>query len=166
MSETTKSSVQEKIVLMRGVHVILDRDLADFYGVIPTRLREQVKRNQNRFPEDFVFQLNSEEVLYMVSQNAIPSSQVLGGHLPYAFTEQGVAAVSAVIKNERAAYVSTQIFRAFVAMRRHFHGQLTIDHRITYLERKFIETDRKLDILFDKMTDQQTLPTKGLFFRR
>ena len=82
---------------MRGVQVILDRDLADFYGVIPTRLREQVKRNQNRFPEDFVFQLNSEEVLYMVSQNAIPSSQVLGGHLPYAFTEQGVAAVSAVI---------------------------------------------------------------------
>jgi hypothetical protein len=97
MSETRKSSVQEKIVLMRGVHVIIDRDLADFYGVIPTRLREQVKRNQNRFPEDFVFQLNSEEVHYMVSQNAIPSSQVLGGHLPYVFTEQGVAAVSAII---------------------------------------------------------------------
>jgi hypothetical protein len=164
MKEIKRISIEEKIVLLRGVHVILDRDLADFYGVIPTRLREQMKRNQNRFPEDFVFQLNSMEVIHLVSQNAIPSPQALGGHMPYAFTEQGVAAASSVIKNERAALISTQIFRAFVAMRRHFQGQINFDQRINCLENKFIETDRKLDLLFDGMSDQKKLPAKGIFY--
>ena len=100
----------------------------------------------------------------MVSQNAIPSSRVLGGHMPYAFTEQGVAAVSAVIKNERAAFISTQIFRAFVAMRRHFQNQISFDNRITYLEKKYIETDRKLDILFNEMGQEKNRQSKGIFF--
>lgn len=164
MIDITRASIEEKIIFVRGVHVILDRDLAEFYGVIPTRLREQMKRNQNRFPEDFVFQLNSEEAYLLVSQNAIPSSQVLGGHLPYAFTEQGVAAVSAVIKNDRAAFISTQIFRAFVAMRRHILGQNNFDHRLTHLEKKFIETDKKLDVLFDNMHDQEYIPSNGIFY--
>jgi hypothetical protein len=71
--------------------VVLDKDLAAFYEVKPIRLREQVKRNINRFPEDFMFQLTEEEVEAMVSQNAIPSKQSLGGYLPVVFTEQGVA---------------------------------------------------------------------------
>ena len=77
---------------------MLDKDLASFYNVKPIRLREQVKRNPNRFPNDFVFPLLEKEVEYLVSQNAIPSKQSLGGSLPLVFTEQGVAAVSGVIK--------------------------------------------------------------------
>jgi hypothetical protein len=79
-----------KIYLIRNHKVMLDRDLAELYGVKAIRLREQVKRNQERFPENFMFQLTEKEVENMVSQNAIPSRQHLGGSLPYAFTEHGV----------------------------------------------------------------------------
>ncbi len=84
--------IQNKIFTIRGVQVMLDKDLASFYEIKAIRLREQVKRNPNRFPADFVFQLNENEVEYMVSHFAIPSMQCLGGYLPYVFTEQGVAA--------------------------------------------------------------------------
>lgn len=95
-------TIQNRIYTIRGVQVMLDKDLAVFYDVKPIRLREQVKRNIKRFPADFMFQLTDEEVGYMVSQNAIPSKQHLGGSLPFVFTEQGVAAISAVLTGERA----------------------------------------------------------------
>ena len=110
--------IKNKIFTVRGVQVMLDRDLANFYEVKPIRLREQVKRNINRFPSDFMFRITDEEVELLVSQNAIPSKQHLGGHLPYVFTEQGVAAISSVLTSERAVEVSILIMRAFVAMRR------------------------------------------------
>ena len=116
-------TIQHKIYTVRGVQIILDKDLAQFYGVKPIRLREQIKRNPNRFPPDFVFQLSESEIDYMVSQNAIPSKQSLGGSLPLVFTEQGVAAVSGVIKSDKADQVSVAIARAFVAMRKTL-GQL------------------------------------------
>ena len=81
--------VMNKIYLVRHHKVMLDRDLAELYGVQAIRLREQVKRNKERFPENFMFQLTEQEIEDMVSQNAIPSKQVLGGALPYAFTEHG-----------------------------------------------------------------------------
>lgn len=101
----TQQVIERKIFIIRGVQVVLDKDLATFYEVKPIRLREQVKRNSNRFPDDFVFQLTEKEVDMLVSQNAIPSRQSLGGYLPYVFTEQGVAAVSAVLKSDKAAEV-------------------------------------------------------------
>ncbi|MBC8199460.1 MAG: ORF6N domain-containing protein [Desulfobacterales bacterium] len=82
--------IQNRIYTLRDVQAMLDRDLAIFYGVKPIRLREQVKRNIKRFPSDFMFQLTEEEVDLMVSQNAIPSRQHLGGSLPFVFTEQGI----------------------------------------------------------------------------
>jgi len=96
--------------------VVLDKGLASFYEVKPIRLREQVKRNTNRFTADFVFQLNEAEVDLMVSHFAIPSKQLLGGYLPYVFTEQGIAAVSAVLKSNKAAEVSIMIMRAKVVL--------------------------------------------------
>jgi hypothetical protein len=92
--------IQSRIYTIRSVQVMLDKDLAVFYGVKPIRLREQVKRNIKRFPVDFMFQLTEEEAELMVSQNAIPSKQSLGGSMPYVFTEQGVAAISAVLTSE------------------------------------------------------------------
>ena len=80
--------VINKIYLIRGKKVMLDKDLAELYGVRSIRLREQVKRNIDRFPANFMFQLNENEAIAMVSQNAIPSLKQLSGYLPYAFTER------------------------------------------------------------------------------
>jgi hypothetical protein len=121
--EITNCQIAKSIYTIREVQIMLDKDLALFYGVKPIRLREQIKRNPNRFPPDFVFQLSEKEIEYLVSQNAIPSKQSLGGHLPLVFTEQGVAAVSGVIRSEKANQVSVVIARAFVAMRKTL-GQL------------------------------------------
>jgi hypothetical protein len=84
-----QGKISSKILTLRGQQVMLDRDLAGLYGVKSIRLREQVKRNNERFPDDFMFQLTDNEVELMVSQNAIPSKQHLDGALPYAFTEEG-----------------------------------------------------------------------------
>ena len=93
--------IHNRIYTLRNVQVMLDKDLAQLYDVKPIRLREQVKRNIRRFPSDFMFQLTEKEVELMVSQNAIPSKQHLGGSLPFVFTEQGVAAISAALTSER-----------------------------------------------------------------
>jgi len=82
--------IMSKIYFIRNQKVMLDKDLADLYDVKAIRLREQVKRNPERFPENFMFQLTEKEVDIMVSQNATPSRQYLGGHLPFVFTEHGV----------------------------------------------------------------------------
>ena len=96
---------------------MLDRDLAALYDVKPIALRQQVKRNQNRFPEDFMFQLTEKEVEILVSQNVIPNRSVLGGALPYAFTQEGVAMLSGVLKSDRAVEVNIAIMRTFVRLR-------------------------------------------------
>ncbi len=109
-------NIINRIFTIRGVQVMLDKDIAEFYEVKAIRLREQVKRNRARFPDDFMFQLTVSEVNVMVSQNAIPSKKQLGGFLPYVFTEKGVAAISAVIKSKKAEGVSVLLIRAFVEM--------------------------------------------------
>jgi phage regulator Rha-like protein len=109
--------IERRIYLIRGVKVMLDRDLALLYGVKPIALRQQVKRNKDRFPADFIFQLTQKEAENLVSQNVIPSKQSFGGYLPYVFTEQGVAMLSAVLKSKRAVQMSIMIVRAFIKLR-------------------------------------------------
>ena len=109
--------IERRIYLIRGHKVMVDRDLAALYQVKPIALRQQVKRNQARFPADFVFQLSKEEAEILVSQNVIPSRRSFGGSLPYAFTEQGVAMLSAVLKSKRAIAVNIAIMRTFVRLR-------------------------------------------------
>ena len=115
--------IQNRIFFIRGVKIMLDKDLAALYGVKPIRLREQVKRNLRRFPPDFMFQLNEKEAAAMVSRNAIPSKQHLGGHLPYAFTEHGILMLSSVLNSERAVEANIQIMRTFTKLR-----QLMLKH--------------------------------------
>lgn len=91
--------ISSKIYLIRNKKVMLDRDLAGLYDIKAIRLREQVKRNMERFPENFMFQLSEKEVDILVSQNAIPSRKHLGGYLPYAFTEHGILMLANVIKS-------------------------------------------------------------------
>lgn len=105
------------IYLIRNQKIMLDRDLAELYDVKAIALRQQVKRNKERFPEDFMFQLNDEEVEILVSQNVIPSRKVLGGSLPYAFTQEGVAMLSSILRSARAVQVNITIMRTFVRMR-------------------------------------------------
>ena len=106
--------VMNKIYQIRDHRVMLDRDLAELYGVKAIRLREQVKRNQKRFTVTFMFQLTEMEVENMVSQNAIPSRQHLGGYLPYAFTERGVLMLANVLKSDQAIRMSIRIVEIFV----------------------------------------------------
>lgn len=160
--------IQHSIYTIRGIQIMLDKDLAVFYDVKPIRLREQVKRNINRFPADFMFQLTEDEVEFMVSQNAIPSKQHLGGSLPYVFTEQGVAAISSVLTSERAVEVSILIIRAFVAMRRFMLANAQVFQRLDIIERKQIEhkveTDQKFDQIFNAIEERSIKPKQGIFF--
>lgn len=107
------SDIQAKIIELRGKKIILDKDLAKLYQVKPIRLREQAKRNLERFPDDFMFQLTDDEVDFMVSQNAIPPKKRLGGYNPYAFTRNGANMVCTVLKSPVAVRRSIQIMRAF-----------------------------------------------------
>ena len=111
-------NIQDTIYTIRGLQVMLDKDLAELYAVKPTRLREQVRRNTKKFPIDFMFELTENEVDSMVSQNAIPSKQHLGGSLPLVFTEQGVSMLATVLRSDVAIEISIKIMRAFVNMRK------------------------------------------------
>jgi len=156
--------IQSRIYTIRGVQVMLDKDLALFYEVKPVRLREQVKRNMKRFPADFMFQLTREEVELMVSQNAIPSKQHLGGYLPYVFTEQGVATISSVLTSNRAIEVNIQIMRAFVAMRRFIGANAGIFKRLDALEIKQVDTDQKIDMVLNAIESKEIRAKQGIFF--
>jgi len=160
--------IQDRIYTLRDVQIMLDRDLAVFYGVKPIRLREQVKRNIKRFPSDFMFQLTEEEADLMVSQNAIPSRQHLGGSLPFVFTEQGIATISSVLTSERAIEVNIKIMRAFVAMRRFIASNAEVFQRLDRVERKQIEykeeTDQKFEQIFNAIEERSIKPKQGIFF--
>ena len=128
--------IEQKILMIRGQKVMLDRELAYLYQVKPIVLRQQVKRNKERFPADFMFKLTKEETRDLVSQNVIPSKQSLGGYLPYVFTEQGVAMLSGVLHSYRAAQVNIAIMRAFVKLRRILSTHKELAHKLDELERK------------------------------
>ncbi|MBQ3369301.1 ORF6N domain-containing protein [bacterium] len=112
-----EKKIESEILVIRGQQVMIDRDLAELYGVETKRLNEQVCRNIERFPEEFCFQLNKDEFENWRSQFATSNSDKMGlRRPPYAFTEQGVAMLSAVLKSEQAILVSIQIMKVFVFM--------------------------------------------------
>jgi len=168
VSIINEESINSKIYSIRGFQVMLDRDLAELYAVKPIRLREQVKRNIDRFPNDFMFQLDDSEVDFMVSQNAIPSKQHLGGSLPYVFTEQGVASISGVLTNKIAIEINIKIMRAFVQMRKFIFQNATIFHRLESIETKHLEhkleSDKKFELLFTALENKELKPKQGIFY--
>lgn len=131
---------------MREEKVMLDKDIAFLYGVRPIALRQQVKRNIERFPADFMFQLTETEADSLVSQNVIPSRKQLGGALPYAFTEQGIAMLSGVLNSKKAILVNVQIMRAFSYMRKMLLTHRDLQQKIDALEKKY---DDQFRIVFD-----------------
>ncbi len=160
--------IEKRIFTIRGMQVMLDRDLAELYGVKPIRLREQVKRNSNRFPEDFMFQISEDEVDYMVSQNAIPSRKHLGGTLPYVFTEQGVAGISGVLTSIRAVEINIAIMRAFVKMRQFLSDNANLFMRLENIEKRQllheVKVDEKFEQLFNALEDKSIKPEQGIFY--
>lgn len=145
--------LQRRILVVRERHVMLDQDLAVLYGVQTRRLIEQVKRNIDRFPSDFMFQLTKDEATALRSHFAI-SDEGRGGrrYAPYAFTEQGVAMLSGVLRSKTAVSVNVAIMRAFVEMRRAAVSHTAIERRLQDLERETKATlgkhDQQLDEVF------------------
>ncbi|HEC42533.1 MAG TPA: ORF6N domain-containing protein [Bacteroides sp.] len=140
--------ITSKIYLIRNKKVMLDEDLADLYGVETRRLNEQVKRNIARFPLDFMFQITINEYESLISQFATSNR---GGRrkLPYAFTEQGVAMLSGVLHGEIAVKVNIQIMRVFTRMREMLESHKEILTKLEHLERKDIEQDEKILLIFE-----------------
>jgi hypothetical protein len=132
--------IQQCIYLIRKQKVMLDKDLAALYGVPTKRLNEQVQRNIDRFPSDFMFQLNDEEAKVLRSQFAT-SKKGRGGrrYNPYAFTEQGVAMLSSVLRSKRAVQVNIAIMRTFVKLRRILEDNALLRRKIESMERKYDE---------------------------
>ena len=150
--------ITNKIYLIRNLKVMLDRDLADLYDVTPKRLRQQVNRNIDKFPEHFMFRLNEIEVELMVSQNAIPSKQALGGSLPYVFTEHGILQLSNVVKSERATQMSIKIIEIFVSLREFLTDNLSAKLEIEEIKKKLINHDKNIELVFtylDELMEKQ-----------
>jgi len=137
-------SVIAKILVIRNQRVILDRDLALLYGVETRVLKQAVKRNKKRFPFDFAFILNGREVDLMVSQNVIPSKSYFGGAEPFAFTEQGVAMLSSVLKSDKAIEVNILIMRAFVKLREIISTHKKVEEKLKELEQKLQAHDDQI----------------------
>jgi hypothetical protein len=138
-------AIQKRILVVRERHVMLDEDLAELYGVETRRLVEQVKRNIERFPSDFMFQLSKEEAAALRSQSATPRGRGGRRYAPYVFTEQGVAMLSGVLRSETAVTVNIAIMRAFVELRRAATSYTAIERRLTDLERETAERLGKHD---------------------
>jgi len=153
-------SIEQRIYLIRGEKVMLDRDLAALYQVKPIALRQQVKRNRERFPDDFVFQLSRNEAEALVSQNVIPSRRSFGGYLPYAFSEQGVAMLSTVLKSKRAAGVSIAIMRAFVRLRQILATHKDLAARMEKLEAAQEEHGSILAVLVEEIEELKVPPAR------
>ncbi len=172
-----ENKVESLIRVIRGQQVMLDRDLAELYGVETKRLNEQVKRNLERFPEDFMFQLTSNEFDNLKSQFATSS---WGGvrKLPYAFTGQGVTMLSGVLKSPTAVEVNIRIMRAFVSMRHFMANNAAIFQRLETIEFNQLESnkvqakilahqevqDHRIGEIFRRLDEGMYKPKQGIFF--
>lgn len=156
--------VESRILTIRGVQVILDRDLAELYGVKTFRLNEQVKRNIKRFPERYRFQLTEDETNELIANCDRFESLKHSSFCPYAFTEHGVVMLSSVLHSDEAIEISGRVVDAFVAMRRFLAANAPIFQRLEHIEYKLLENDHKFDQVFAKLEEKALEPKQGIFF--
>lgn len=164
-------TIQSKIALIRDQQVLLDRDLARFYGVEVSQMNRQVKRNIERFPEDFMFQLTKTENEALKCQYGISKQRGGDRRLPYAFTEQGVAMLSGLLRSEVAIAANIMIMRAFVTMRRFLTMNAQIYQRLDRIEGQQLmdnqwraETESKIETILDKLEEKTPSPTAEQIF--
>ncbi len=159
------ASIELSIRLIRGQKVLLDQDLASLYGVSVKQLNQQVRRNIDRFPEDFMFRLDAEEGANLRSQFVTSSSWGGRRYQPMAFTEQGVAMLSSVLRSPRAVQVNVEIMRAFVRLRRMLESNAELSRKLDALERKY---DGQFRAVFEAIRELMTparKPGKRIGFR-
>jgi hypothetical protein len=162
---TIMQDIQSRIYTIRGVQVMLDRDLATLYDVETRVLNQAVKRNNRRFPNDFCFQLTENEFMEWKSQIVMSDADRMGlRRPPYAFTEQGVAMLSTVLKSRIAVDISVKIIKAFVAMRRIIASNALLFQRLDNLEVKQLETDKKIEKVLSAFESGEVRPKQGVFF--
>ena len=157
------TGIEKMILVIRSKQVLLDRDLATLYGVETKRINEQVKRNLERFPEDFCFQIDKSEFRELVANCDRFKMLKHSSSRSFAFTEQGVAMLSSVLKSESAIRVNIAIMRAFVQLRHIMMGNGGLVNRLSNVEAKVLDHDHKLDEVFEAM-DRGELKSKGLFY--
>lgn len=155
------TEIQHRIITVRNVQVMLDRDLAMLYGVEVKQLNRQVKRNIERFPSDFMFQLTKEDCLRCQIGTLNGKRGEHLKYLPYAFTENGIAMLSGVLKSPTAIEVNIRIMRAFTAMRRFVFDHAGLVQRVGAIEMKQLETDKRIDTVFDAL-DRGNLLLNGI----
>ncbi|MFZ2890318.1 ORF6N domain-containing protein, partial [Sulfuricurvum sp.] len=166
---TTADSISNKIYTIRGHQVMLDRDLAALYGVETRRLNEQVKRNIERFPYEFMFQMTKEELENWISQFATSNSETMGlRKMPFVFTEQGVSMLSAVLKSQTAIEMSIQIIKTFVNMKRFISNNANLFQKFETLEKRQltyeIKTDAKIEQVLNALEERNQKPKQGIFY--
>lgn len=165
-----QSVIQNKIFTIRNVQVMLDRDLAELYGVEVKVLNQSVKRNIARFPDHYCFQLSEDEWVALRSQFVTLNDAQInqrGQHrkyLPYVFTEQGVTMLSAVLRSETAIRTSIRIVDTFVSMRRFMSQNALLFERMNAIERRQYVTDTKVDAILDAIEAKDTPPAQGVFY--
>ena len=160
--------IEKRIYVVRNTQVMIDLDLASLYGVENRSLRQTVRRNIESFPEDFMFQLTSNEANELiakgVSQSVIPPGYNTGGANMFAFTEQGVAMLATILKSAKARKVSIDIMRAFVAMRHFLMSNAQVFQRLDRLEIRQLETDHKIEQVFAKLEEGTDDKQQCVFF--
>lgn len=163
--EIQTTDIESKILVIRNQQVMVDRDIAELYGVETKRLNEQVKRNKERFPAEFMFQLSKDEMSVLVAKCDRFKSLKHSTVNSYVFTEQGVAMLSSVLKSDTAVTVSIQIMKAFVAMRHFLMTNAQIFQRLDSLENHMMKSDKRIDELFDKMDKYGVEQKQGIFYQ-
>jgi len=164
-SMVTSDGIESRILLIRGQKVMLDADLAKLYGVTTKTLVQAVKRNRKRFPLDFMFRLDLQEVANLRSQFVTSRSHGGRRHPPHVFTEQGVAMLSSVLRSERAVLVNIEIMRTFVKLRRILESHEELARKLADLEKRY---DDQFKVVFDtirELMSQEPAPTRKIGFR-
>ncbi|NOQ56292.1 MAG: ORF6N domain-containing protein [Nanohaloarchaea archaeon] len=157
--------IKNRIYTIRGLQVMIDRDLALLYDVETRIINQAVKRNSKRFPKEYCFKLNDDEFSKWISQIVMSNEDKMGlRRHPYVFTEQGIAMLSAVLRSKTAVKVSIDIINAFVIMRRFIYANAQIVQRLDNLEIKQLETNKKIDSVLDAMEVKEIQPKQGIFF--
>ena len=149
--------IQSKIHEIRGFKVMLDYDLAKLYEIENRSLKQAVKRNITRFPKDFMFTLADDEISQLVSQNVIPSKSYFGGAYPFAFTEQGVAMLSSVLKSDKAIEINISIMRTFVTIRKFASEYTELAKKIHEIETQIPDIYNALNFLMDKEKSKESI---------
>jgi hypothetical protein len=161
--------ITNKIYLIRGQKVMIDRDLAELFNVDPRPLRQQVSRNKSKFPEHFMFRLSEIEVDMLIAEEAIPSKQYLGGSLPYAFTEHGVLQLSNVLKSERATQMSIKIIEVFVSLRDFLTDSLNLKLEVDMIKKKLINHDKNIELVFsylDQLVEKKEIKRTKIGYKK